>query len=406
MIGRVIRLSIALFLVQAGFHGFTASIPLALARAGRPDPEIGAIVGIAAVVQIGGALVGGVLIDRFGMIRLFVLGGLCYAVSAALLVFSGVGPDSLPGLVAARVLQGAGGGLTVPAALALAPSLVPAARRGTAIAFVGSAHNLTLVILPPLSLMVLKVYGLSGVAVMVGALVLVALAVVLARPIVARSAEESHLGTATRHFGFAWRSSWLAPLAIVVLFVLHWGVLVAYLPQRAEAAGADIGLFFAADGLGVLLARIPAGWLADRIPPVWPVVIGIAMTFAAVALLFDTPTTPVLIVSGSLTGVGAALIVQPLMLSLTARSTDRDRGSVFALFNASFSISIALGTIGSAPLIQTLGFGTLLAGSLAALAASAVVAFLDGELRRPATSPELAERQIELAQEAGTPIGP
>jgi len=34
-------------------------------------------------------------------------------------------------------------------------------------------------------------------------------------------------------------TAWLAPLAIVVLFVLHWGVLVAYLPQRAEAAGAE-----------------------------------------------------------------------------------------------------------------------------------------------------------------------
>ena len=83
----MIRLSIALFLVQAGFHGFTASIPVALAHAGRPDSEIGAIVGVAAIVQIGAALVGGVMIDRFGMVRLLVVGGLCYVVSAALLFY-------------------------------------------------------------------------------------------------------------------------------------------------------------------------------------------------------------------------------------------------------------------------------------------------------------------------------
>ena len=401
----MIRLSIALFLVQAGFHGFTASIPVALAHAGRPDSEIGAIVGVAAIVQIGAALVGGVMIDRFGMVRLLVVGGLCYVVSAALIFFGGLGADSTLALVAARVLQGAGGGLTVPAALAMAPSLVPVAQRGTAIAFVGSAHNLTLILLPPLSLEVLRRFGMSGVAVMVGALVLVALLVALVRPFVTRAAEESHLGTARRRFGFAWRSSWLAPLAIVVLFVLHWGVLVAYLPQRAEAAGADIGLFFAADGLGVLLARIPAGWLSDRIAPVWPVVGGIVLTFGAVALLFDTPTTPVLILSGALTGVGAALIVQPLMLSLTARSTDRDRGSVFSLFNASFSISIALGTMGTAPLIGALGFGTILAVALVALAASAVVALLDTELRRPANVVDDVAEAVELAGEANV-IGP
>jgi MFS family permease len=401
----VIRLAIVLFLVQAGFHGFTAAIPVALAHAGRPDAEIGAIVGVAAIVQIAGALIGGALIDRFGTIRLLVVGGLCYMVSAALILFYGLGPDATPALVAARVLQGVGGGLTVPAVLAMAPSLVPVARRGTAIAFVGSGHNLTLILLPPLSLEVLRRFEISGVAVMVGVLVLVSLVLALARPFVLRAAEQSNLGTAKRHLGFAWRRSWFAPLALVVLWVLHWGVVIAYLPQRAEAAGADIGLFFAADGLGVLLARIPAGWAADRIAPVWPVVGGILMTFAAIALLFDTPTTAALILSGALSGVGAALIVQPLMLSLTARSTDRERGSVFALFNASFSLAIALGTMGTAPLIASLGFGTLLAASLGALAASAVVALLDKELRRPANLTDDVAEAVELAGEANV-IGP
>ena len=45
-------------------------------------------------------------------------------------------------------------------------------------------------------------------------------------------------------------------------------MIIAYLPQRAEAAGADIGLFFVADGVAILLSRVPAGWLADRMRPV------------------------------------------------------------------------------------------------------------------------------------------
>lgn len=402
----MIRLSVALFLVQAGFHGFTVSIPLALARAGRPDPDIGAIVGIAALVQIASALAGGALIDRFGAIRLFMVGGLCYLAATVILFVAGVGPEATPAVIAARVLQGAGFGLTLPSALSLVPSLVDPAKRGTAIAVAGSSHNLTLVVLPPLSIVVLDLYGLSGVTVMVAILVVAALALTAARPITRRANAETELGVARRRFGFAWRPGWLAPLLVVMLFVLHWGVISAYLPQRAEAVGANIGLFFAADGLFVLLARLPAGWLADRIPPLWPVLTGIALTFAAVALLFDTPTTPVLIVSGTLTGVGAALIVQPLMLALTARSGDADRGSAFALFSASFSASIALGTIGTAPLIESMGFGTLLAIALTALGASAVVAFLDRGLRTPVSARPAKIETAELTQEAGTPIGP
>jgi MFS family permease len=402
----VIRLSIALFLVQAGFHGFTVSIPLAMARSGRPDADIGAIVGVAAIVQIAAALVGGALIDRFGAIRLFVAGGLCYLAATFILLVSGIAPDATPAVVVARVLQGAGFGLVVPSVLSVVPSLVPAARRGMAIATAGSAHNITFVALPPISLVVLNEFGLSGVTVMVAVFVVAALVLALARPITLRAQAETHLEVAQRRFGFAWRPQWFGPLAIVLLFVLHWGVISAYLPQRAEAAGADISLFFAADGLLVLLTRIPAGWIADRVPQLWPVVAGIAMTFVAVALLFDTPTTAVLILSGSLTGVGAALIVQPLMLALTARSGDADRGSAFALFSATFSAGLALGTIGTAPLIGTLGYGTLLAIALGALGASSLVAFLDRGLRSPVSGPRARVEVPDVAQEAGSPIGP
>jgi MFS family permease len=337
----MVRLSVALFLVQAGFHGFTASIPLALAAAGRSDEEIGFIVGIASLVQIAGALVGGALIDRFGAIRLFVVGGLCYLVASALLFVGGVSESATAIVIAARILQGAGFGLTVPSILSLVPSLVPAARRGLAIATAGASHNLTLVVIPPLSIIVLDDFGLSGVTVLTGALAVMGLVLALARPVVQLPSIESDMAAASRRFGFAYRRSWLGPLAVIILFVVHWGVLTAYLPQRAEAAGANIGLFFAADGLFVLLARLPAGWIADRVRPVWPVVIGIGMTAVAVTLLFAPPTTEVLIFAGTLTGTGAALIVQPLMLALTARSTDADRGSAFALFNATFAGSIA-----------------------------------------------------------------
>lgn len=50
----LLRVATALFALQAGFHGFTASLPVALARSGVRDEEIGLIVGLAALA---GALV-------------------------------------------------------------------------------------------------------------------------------------------------------------------------------------------------------------------------------------------------------------------------------------------------------------------------------------------------------------
>ncbi|MGZ8313133.1 MAG: MFS transporter [Allosphingosinicella sp.] len=403
----VLRLSFALFLVQAGFHGFTASIPLALARAGRSDAEIGALVGVAPLVQIPAALAAGALIDRFGARRLFVLGGLFYLVSVGLLLLPGLDPaTSTLAIASARAMQGIGFGLAVPAALAVVPRLVQLARRGVALATAGAAHNLTQVILPPVSIVVLDAYGLDGVTLMVGALVIIGLGLVLARPLKMVASVESHLDEATRRFGFAFRRSWLGPLALTVLFVLHWGVIIAYLPQRAELAGASIGLFFVADGLFLLLGRVPAGWIADRTKPIWPVLGGIALTVVGLLLLLPAPTTPILIAAGAMTGIGAPLIVTPLMLALTRRSTDADRGSAFALFSASYAAAIALGTIGTAPLVDSLGFEAIMLLALGALIASAAVAVADrGLWTNEEPSPAGRDRD-EHAPDAGSPIGP
>ncbi len=395
----VLRLTIALFLVQAGFHGFTASVPLALSRAGRPDAEIGVLVGLASLIQIPAALVGGALIDRYGGIRLFVLGGLFYLVSCILLLLPGLDPSSSDVAIGlARALQGAAFGLSLPAALSVVPRLAALTRRGLALATANMSQNLSYVILPVLSIAVLDAYGLDGVTLLVGAMVVVGLAVTLVRPLHQVATDEPKLDEASRQFGFALRRSWFPPLAIITLFIVHWGVITAYMPQRAEAAGANIGLFFAADGVFVLLARLPAGWVSDRTRPIWPILAGIAMTFAGVFLLLPTPTTPLLVLSGALTGVGAALIVQPILLALTRRSNDADRGSAFALFSASFAVAVVLGSIGTAPLIDQLGFETVLLLALGALFVAAIVAVADPGLR--------ANAEPQPGPEVGAPIGP
>ena len=246
----VVRLAIALFLVQAGFHGYTASLPLALAQADVGDATIGLIVGMAAVVQIPAAIVGGRLVDAFGGLRLFAAGGVAYLLASLILLLPGVEPGgSVIPFFAARALQGAGIAATLPAALSLVPRMLPKERTSSGIAFVGAAHNLTLVLLPPLSIAVLNASSIDGVAMMVIAFVSAGLVLSIrlpVRPMVRDTV--SSLGVASRRFGITFRREWTMPLLIVVTYVAHWGAITAYLPIRAEQAGADIGLYFAADG--------------------------------------------------------------------------------------------------------------------------------------------------------------
>jgi predicted MFS family arabinose efflux permease len=393
----VIRLALALFLMQAGFHGYTASMPLALSRAGMADSEIGLIVGVAALIQIPAALAAGGLIDWFGGIRLFLVGGLAYVGGSLVLLLTGADPagPAWP-FVAARVLQGVGIGLALPAALSVVPRLVAAARQGVALSIGGLSHNLTLVVVPPLSIIVLDAAGLRGVALFVLAFLAAAFVLTLARPFGSLTVP-SHAGRRLRSsLRFTYRREWAAPLLITLLFAAHWGLVIAYLPQRAEAAGANVGLFFAADGVGVLISRVPVGWLSDRIAPLRLMLLGVAITAVGVALLLLVPTTALLVLAGLLTGGGAALITTPTLVALTRRSSDADRGSAFALFTAAFAVAIAIGSVGAAPIIDQLGFELTMTVLLGALIASAVVALLDRDLGRSGGGPdELAEAEAE-----------
>lgn len=387
---RMFRLALALFAVQSGFHGFTAALPLALARAGVPDPEIGLIVGVAALVQIPAAFLAAALVDRFGGVRLLALGGVAYLAGSGVLLLPGVEPGGsrLP-FVVARLFQGAGIAMTLPAALSLVPRLFPRERRGFGLAFIGSAHNLTLVALPPLSLVVLDRTSLDGVALTIAAFVVAGLALILAAPLRFRPAGPDDHGAgdgpqhaAQRRFGFAFRREWIRPLLVAVLYVSHWGVIVAYLPQRAEAAGADIGLFFVSDGLAVLAVRTPAGWLADRVRPRLIVLAGIALTLVSAVLLLPPATTPLLVLAGAGTGAGAGLLLTPLLVEMSRRSSEADRGSAFSLFSGALATALVIGSIGVAPLVAAAGFSAALGAAILAIVAAAFVALGDRDLAR------------------------
>jgi MFS family permease len=384
-----------LFAVQSGFHGFTASLPVALARAGVPDPEIGLIVGVASLVQVPAAFLAGVIVDRVGGLRVFTIGGAAYLIGCAILMLPGVEPGGPAGpFIVARVFQGIGIAGTLPAALSLVPHLTDASQRGFGLAFMGSAHNLTLVAMPPLSLAVLSATSLHGVALVMTGMVLFGLLLAWIRPFRLRPtapagrATGRHAGPAheaRRRFGFAFRRSWAPLIATILLFIPHWGVVIAYLPQRAEAAGADIGLFFVADGVAILLSRVPAGWLADRMRPVILMLIGLSMTAAMIVLLAFPPTTTLVVIAGVLSGAGAGLVMTPVLVELSRRSGDADRGSAFSLFSAALAVALAVGSIGGAPLVATFGFEVALLATLAGIGGAAVITLWDAGLRgRPA----------------------
>jgi MFS family permease len=388
----ILRISIALFLVQAGFHAWTASLPLALDRGGAPEAAIGIVMGLAAVVSIPGALAGGRLLDTFGGSRMFLVAGAAYLAAAVMLLLAGDDPTSSPALVVtARFLQGIGIGIAVPSALSLVPRLVEPVRQPAALSYVSAAQNVALMVMPFISVAVLDMTSFRGVGVLVLALVGIGLALSRALPLrPAREPTDGGMTAAKRRWGIAYRRAWTVPLLIVVLFVAHWGVVTAYLPVRAEAAGANIGLFFFADGIAIVLTRIATGRLVEHASLRALILAGAGMTGVGVGLLLLPVTSVTLLASGLLGGAGGAIVMTPVTIELSRRSSDADRGSAFALYSVGLAIAMTLGSIGAAPVVAALGLEAGLVLGITLIGVAMVIAALDGPLGEPLRTPAMA----------------
>jgi EmrB/QacA subfamily drug resistance transporter len=124
-----------------------------------------------------GMLIGGSLGDRFGLRRVFALGTTIFGIGALACAFA----PSLPVLVCARLIQGAGGALLVPGSLALIGAHFEEHERGRAIGTWAGASALTTAIGPVIGGALVDHWGWRSVFLLVAPLAFLTVALTVWR---------------------------------------------------------------------------------------------------------------------------------------------------------------------------------------------------------------------------------
>jgi MFS family permease len=295
------------------------------------------------------SLAGGALGDRVGHGRVFRLGLGLSVVSYAM----GALAPTFDWLLVARVVQGLGGGCVYGTSPGLVTLGVPAARRGRALGFLAAAMGLGLTSGPLLAGLLVDFFDWRAVfhlrlplmlAILAWAWVVVPLAPAPRAPRLVAAGELLRWPVL-----FAGGLSFVANAGMFAIWLLAPFYLVAARGLSATAAG----VLFMLTPLGTTLAAPVAGRLADRVGPRVPVVAGLALEGAGLALLSRAdPSAPVLLVAVAMlaAGFGLGAFQVPNMAVVMAEFSAVQQGAAGGFAFLARTLGVVTGVLGLAQL--------------------------------------------------------
>jgi MFS family permease len=290
------------------------------------------------------SFVGGAVGDHLGPGRVFILG---VAGSAFAFVAAAAAP-AFAWLLAARVIQGIAGGLVYGTAPGLVTLATPGQARGRALGFLNAGIGLGLAVGPLAAgvlLLALDWRAVFYVRVPLAAALLLWALVALPRGRARLGARRLRLGDFARRQVV--HAAVLAFLANAGIFAI-WLLAPFYLVDRRGLDSVTAGLLFTLAPLGTALAAPVAGRLVDAGGPRLPVIGGLLVEAAGLAVLSragaETSELTLAVALGA-AGAGLGLFQVPNMAIMMAAFPARQQGAAGGLAFLARTLGVVAGVL-------------------------------------------------------------
>ena len=301
------------------------------------DVAVGVVTGAFAFTAVVCRPLAGRLTDVHGR-RIVVLVGALLSAFAGLIYFL---PAGLAGLVAARLVLGAGEGFVFTAGLTWTADIAPEDGRGRTLGLFGLSIWTALSVGPVIGELLLAAGGYGAVW------AFATLAPLAGAAVIARLPDSPPVSPPPE------RGSWLAREAVrpgvalscsTVGFSALAGFIVLHLASMGAGHGAAV---FTAFAFAVVAQRLLAGRLPDRVGARRTAVGAAAAQAAGLVVIALAPGLPAAVAGALLMGTGFSLLYPSLALMVVEAASEQRRGTALGGFTAFFDIGMGLG----APLV-------------------------------------------------------
>jgi MFS family permease len=329
---------------------------------------VGVVIGSYAITGLLLRPFAGRLADHRGRKPTVLLGSILVALGGFMYLL----PLGVPGLIASRLVLGAGEGTVFTASSAWVVDLAPPERRGRVIGLYGLSVWAGLSIGPLIGELILHassytmVWLFAGLAPLLGALI----ATRLPDPFhAAPHPEEERRGLIEREA--------IRPGAALALGSIGYGTMAAFVVLHLESRGVGHGAaVFGAFATMVVLTRLIGGDLPDRVGAARVAFVAALVEAIGLATIAVAPSLPVAVAGALAMGAAFSLLYPSLSLIVVERVPETRRGAALGTFTAFFDAGVGIGApLAGVAVVLSDYEGAFLLSSSIALVAAATVAF-------------------------------
>ncbi|MDG4766021.1 MFS transporter [Solwaraspora sp. WMMD406] len=293
---------------------------------------VGVVVGAIAVAAVLARPVAGRLADRYGYRQVMLVG-------AAVSALGGVGyllADSVPALVAVRIVHGVGEGAVYTAGAAWLVSLSPPERRGRVVGLYGIYMWIGITVGALLGTVAMRAGGYPAAWILCVVSILAGLALVASMPPAARATAAGRAAI--------FPTSALTPGVALSLAALGYAALAGFVALHMAERGVANGIAaFNAFGFTYIGVRLLAGHWPDRLGArrvaIWSAMVeAVGLSLVAVA-----PNLLVAVVGGLVMGAGLSLLFPALALLVINRTEPAHQGAALGMFTSFWDVGLVVG---------------------------------------------------------------
>ncbi|MDR2946820.1 MAG: MFS transporter [Candidatus Adiutrix sp.] len=348
------------------FMGFDILLPtlsLYLENQGHSEAEIGRIFSAFTVAAIITRTLAGRLACHFAAMRLVRVGLLGCAVAGLWYFWA----HSVPGGMAVRFLHGASFGLASTLITSLASQIIPPARMGEGMGYLGLGTTLALALGPFFGIWLVDEWGYLFLFVTTGGFYVGAVALVSLLP---KLTLASAAPGAPRPKPVLLSRKILAPSLLIFLSGVVMSSVVIFLALFCKEKNLPyVGHFFVFSTIGLFVARFTAGRIHDRLGHQFVIVPAGALMLACMFLLHQADSRDMIIAISIVYGLATGAIFPSLQALTISMVTTAGRTEAMASFFNAFDLGFGFGALALGYLANWSGsYGTVFLGGAAGAA--------------------------------------